>query len=68
MKIRIVFIATLFCCGVTAQYEVTSFQDQYEEVENFSSIALETFGDLYWEKEFELPFTFQYLTLGSSMA
>lgn len=47
------------CKVVTAQYNVTAFQGQYEEIEEFNSIALETFGDLYWEKEFKLPFTFQ---------
>lgn len=60
MKILILIIASLLCREVGAQYKVISFQDQYEEIESFQSIALETFGDLYWEKEFQLPFIFQY--------
>jgi hypothetical protein len=60
MKIAIVIIASLICRVVAAQYDVTAYQGHYEEIEDFNSIALETFGDLYWEKEFELPFSFKY--------
>lgn len=60
MKIIIALIATVCCGVVTAQYNVVAFEGQYEELQDFNSIALETLGDLYWEKEFDLPFTFPY--------
>lgn len=60
MKKVKVIIASLVCSVVYAQYDVTAFQGSYEEIENYNSIAIETFGDLYWEKEFDLPFSFQY--------
>lgn len=60
MKIALVIITSLICRVVTAQYDVIAFQGQYEEIEDYNSIALETLGDLYWEKEFELPFLFKY--------
>lgn len=43
-----------------SQYSVNTFSDSYEEIEDYSSIALETFGNRSWSKEFELPFEFNY--------
>lgn len=60
MKILIVTVAILLCKISTAQYNVIAFQDRYEEIENYNSIAIETMGWLNWEKEFELSFRFPY--------
>jgi len=60
MKILYIFIYLSIPFIASAQYIVEAQQEDYIEIDSFNSIALETFGDLYWEKEFELPFTFPY--------
>jgi len=61
MKTIITLILILLTPLVSfCQYSVNTFSDLYEEIEDYSSIALETFGDRSWSKEFELPFEFKY--------
>lgn len=38
----------------TSQYAINSFQDVYEELETYSSVAILTQGQLLWDYEFEL--------------
>lgn len=60
IKITLVVLVSLFCKVLTAQYTVSAFQGEYEEIEDYNSIARETLGHLYWAKKLELPFTFPY--------
>ena len=60
MKIFYILIYLTLPIVSVGQYSVNGQQEDYIELDSFNSIALETFGALYWEKEFELPFTFPY--------
>lgn len=44
----------------TSQYAINSFQDVYEELETYSSVAILTQGQLLWDYEFELEFPFPF--------
>ncbi len=67
MRIIFILLSISFPVIIFGQYTVQAQFEEYKELENYNSVALETFGDLYWEKEFDLPFTFPYFdtTLGS---
>ena len=61
----ILFLFLLFLKnqGFAQHYQVTSFQDKYEEIEEFKSLMLELEGDLFWYHTFELNFTFPFFDL-----
>lgn len=47
--------------SLSQEYTLTSFQSQYEEIDNYSSMQLETFGDIQAaDKLFDLEFSFPY--------
>lgn len=64
MKYIIVFIFSIISLIINAQsYKVESFQDEYQEIEEFKSLMLELEGDLFWYHTFDLNFTFPFFDL-----
>jgi len=59
-NIIFILLMNLVPIAITCQYSVNTFSDTYIEIEEFSSIALETFGDRTWSQKFMLPFGFEY--------
>lgn len=60
--------ALCFCLTLNFQafaqfYHVESFQGEYEEIEEYTSLMLELEGDLYWYHTFDLNFTFPFFDL-----
>ncbi|MEZ4907829.1 MAG: T9SS type A sorting domain-containing protein [Saprospiraceae bacterium] len=59
-KLLIIFIFLIISFNCIGQsYTVTAFMDEYSELTSYNSIAIETQGDIWWEKRFELPFDFE---------
>ncbi len=57
LSVFIFLIISFYCIGQS--YTVTAFMDEYSELTSYNSIAIETQGDIWWEKRFELPFDFE---------
>lgn len=56
----IIFLVFVIQKNYSQYYNVSAFQSEYHQIENYNSIMLETSGALFWHKRFELPFNFKY--------
>lgn len=55
------FYQSLSLCSQA--YHVESFQDEYQEIEEYTSLMLENGGSSYWEKRFDLDFGFPFFNV-----
>lgn len=61
LKQILLLTLVLFLMEVNAQlYSIESFQNEYVELEEYHSIAIEEKGYFYWNKRFDLDFQFPF--------
>lgn len=53
-------MSIIYSVCYSQSYQITSFHDTYEELENYSSLMLELYGELNWAHVFSFDFDFPF--------